>query len=111
MIALGKEFVIGNEPIEGQPPNVDLPDPYQIQKHMAETLIRHNIGNPGTFGEDLVNGELVAPEQSGDNRFNEFRRRLNQYLQDVDPTHGFDILTTDYWQTYTAAVNHGYQQK
>ncbi|MGV0744221.1 TPR repeat region-containing protein [Mycolicibacterium sp. XJ870] len=111
VLAVGKEFFIGNEPVEGQPANVDLPDPYQIQKHMAETLIRNQFGDPSIFGDNLKDGVLVAPGQGGNDNFNDFQRQIANYLDDVDPTHGFDILTTDYWQTYTAAVNHGYQQK
>lgn len=114
---LGKEFFIGEKPVEGQPPNVDLPpDPYQVQKHMTETLINKHFGDPSIFGNSLRYDEegrpvLIDPPQSGTEEFNEFRRNINKYLEEVDPTHGFDILTTSYWQTYAAAVNHGYQQK
>ncbi|OFB40866.1 hypothetical protein BA059_08150 [Mycolicibacterium sp. (ex Dasyatis americana)] len=114
---LGKEFFIGEKPVEGQPPNVDLPpDPYQVQKQMAETLISKQFGDPSIFGQYLrYDNEgmpvLIDPAQSGTDEFNEFRRNISTYLDRVDPTHGFDILTTNYWQTYAAAVNHGYQQK
>ncbi|MCW1820760.1 hypothetical protein A5731_08795 [Mycolicibacterium conceptionense] len=116
-VDLGKEFFIGEKPVEGQPPNVDLPpDSYQVQKHMAETLISNQTGNPSIFGNNLQYDEhgapvLVAPPQSGSEEFNEYRRNLNRYLEEIDPTHGFDILTTSYWQTYAAAVNHGYNQQ
>lgn len=113
---LGKEFFIGTEPVEGKPANVDLPpDPYQVQKHMAETLLSKHIGDASIFGDSVQKqGDkfvLTAPPESGDNKFNDFRGNINQYLEKIDPTHGFDILTTNYWQTYAAAVNHGYNQQ
>ncbi|MEE6168778.1 MULTISPECIES: TPR repeat region-containing protein [unclassified Mycolicibacterium] len=111
VLALGKEFFIGTEPVQGYPPSVDLPDTYQIQKHMAEALIRAHYGDPSIFGDALQDGHLIPPPQSGDDKFNDFRQHLTDYLDDIDPTHGFDTLAGDYWRVYTTAVAHGYQQK
>ena len=115
-LALGKDFFIGAEPVQGSPPNVDLPDTYQIDKHIAETLIKHGYGDPSVFGSTLKDGTLIPPLQSGNDAFNEFQRNISKYLTGIqagnpDPTIGFHDLLDDYWKTYTTAVNHGYQQK
>ncbi|MFV8048920.1 EspA/EspE family type VII secretion system effector [Mycobacterium sp. 48b] len=110
--ALGKELLIGHEPKLNTPPNLNLPDTYQIDKRMAEALIGAKYGDPSIFGNALVGNELIPPKQSGTDDFNTFRQHITDYLNSIDnrnpdPTSGFSELVDKYWKTYTTAVNEG----
>ncbi|WP_049744570.1 EspA/EspE family type VII secretion system effector [Mycolicibacterium goodii] len=114
--SLGKEFLIGHEPTPGAPPNVNLPDTYQAEKVMVETLARNGYGDPSIFGGNLIGGELNPPNQTGSDAFNDFRQQMTDYLNGIDfrnpdPTGGFNQMIDEYWKTYTTAVASGYHQK
>ncbi len=107
----GKEFVIGPEPVRGQPPNLSLPNTFPMETQMAEALVRAGVGDVSGLLPYVEGGSLLPPPEDGTGDFTTFQSSLQHYLETAVPNGGVDDLITTYWQTYSGAVVGSYPQK
>ncbi|WP_237569089.1 TPR repeat region-containing protein [Mycolicibacterium lacusdiani] len=110
-IGLGKDVLIGPEPVRDTPPNLSLPDTFPIQRQMAEALANAQYGDPSGLQPYLRDGDLIAPPQTGDRAYDDYQLAVKAYMGSLDPQGKTNDLINDYWTMYSAAVVGSYPQK
>lgn len=105
---LGKEILLGPEPVRGQPPNLELPDTFPIETHMAEALARAHMGDTSLVGKYMIGDDLTAPPQTGDGRYAQYQQDIKQYMSENDPSGTTRGLVDEYWRLYAGAIVSSY---
>lgn len=103
--SIGKDFIVGPEPVEGKPPNVTIPGTFPTERYLAQVLASAGAGDMSRLGDFVHAGQIVPPpDQSGAEVYGEYHDAIKAYLDSIGQPSAIDDLMNTYWQAYTTSI-------